>query len=85
MDVTVAISAERDQIFAGVVTQPAARANVMDLETIGTTAVLASPSIPFEHFGAEPAVGILVEAKPRPSLPNRFHAVFSTCRRNSIF
>ena len=32
----MAISAERDQIFVCVVTQPAARANVVDLETIGT-------------------------------------------------
>jgi hypothetical protein len=35
MDVAVAISAERDQIFVCVVTQLASRANVMNLETIG--------------------------------------------------
>ena len=34
MDVTVAISAERDQVFVSVVTQLASRANVVDLETI---------------------------------------------------
>ena len=33
MDVAVAISAERDQIFVCVVTQQASRANVMNLET----------------------------------------------------
>src|ERR1700719_4404569 len=44
MDVTVAISAERDQIFVYVVTQQASRANVVNLETIGSGAVLASPT-----------------------------------------
>ena len=38
MDVTVAIGAERDQILVCVVAQPAPRANVVDLKTIGTTA-----------------------------------------------
>ena len=41
MDVTVAISAERDQIFVCVVTQPASRAHVVDLEAIRTATVLA--------------------------------------------
>jgi hypothetical protein len=35
----MAISAERDQIFVCVVTLPAARANVVDLEVIGNPAV----------------------------------------------
>jgi hypothetical protein len=65
MDVTVAISTERDQIFVYVVTQQASRANVVNLETIGTAAVLASPSITFQHFGAEFAIRIWVEPKSR--------------------
>ena len=36
MGITVAISAERDQILGCVVTQSASRANVVDLEMIGT-------------------------------------------------
>ena len=35
MGITVAISAERDQIFVYVVTQTASRAHVVNLETIG--------------------------------------------------
>ena len=58
MDVTVAISAERDQIFVGVVTQQASRAEVVNLETIGTAAVLASPAVALQHFGAEFAIRI---------------------------
>jgi hypothetical protein len=65
MDVTVAISAERDQIFVGVVTEQASRANVMNLETIGTAAVLASPSVTLQHFSAEFAIRIWVQLKLR--------------------
>jgi hypothetical protein len=50
VDVAVAISTERDQIFVCVVTQPAPRAHVVDLETIGTAAVLASPAVTLQHF-----------------------------------
>jgi len=67
MDVTVAISAERDQIFVCVVTQQASRANVVDLETIGTAAVLASPAVTLQHFGAEFAIRIWVQPKSRSS------------------
>ena len=65
--VTVAISAERDQIFVSVVTEQASRANVMNLETIGTAAVLASPAIALQHFGAEFAIRIWVQPKSRSS------------------
>ena len=65
MGITVAISAERDQVFVSVVTQSASRANVVDLEAIGTTAVLASPSVTFQHFDAEFAIRICVESKSR--------------------
>jgi hypothetical protein len=67
MDVTVAISAERDQIFVCVVTQQASRANVVDLETIGTAAVLASPAVTLQHFGMEFAISSWVQPKPRSS------------------
>jgi hypothetical protein len=65
MDVTVAISAECDQILAYVTTQSAPRANVVDLKTIGTAAILASPAVAFQHFGVEFAIRIWVEPKPR--------------------
>jgi hypothetical protein len=67
MDVTVAISAERDQIFFCVVTQQASRAEVVNLETIGTAAVLASPAVALQHFGAEFVIRIWVQPKSRSS------------------
>jgi hypothetical protein len=65
VDVTVAISAERDQIFICIVTQSASRASVVDLETIRTATVLASPAVALQHFGAEFAIRIRVQPKPR--------------------
>ena len=67
MDVTVAIGAERDQIFICVVTQQASRANVMDLETIGSAAALASPVVTLQHFGSELAISFRVQPKSRSS------------------
>jgi hypothetical protein len=67
VDVTVAISAERHQIFICVVAQPASRVDVVDLETIGTAAVLASPSIAFQHLDATFAIRIRVEPNSRSS------------------
>ena len=73
MDVTVAISAERDQIFVLVVTQPASEANVVDLKTIGTATILASPAVAPQHLGVEFAIGIRVQPKPRPAWPKISH------------
>jgi len=67
VDPGVAISAERDQIFVCVVTEQASRAEVVNLETIGTAAVLASPAVTFQHFGVEFAISSWVQPKPRSS------------------
>ena len=64
MDVTVAISAKRDQIFICVITQSASRANVMDLKMIRAAAALASPAVTLQHFDAEFAVSLWVQPQP---------------------
>jgi CelD/BcsL family acetyltransferase involved in cellulose biosynthesis len=73
MDVAVAISAERDQIFVGVVTQSAPRVDVVDLKTIGAATGLASPAVALQHFGAEFAIRIRVQPKPRSPWPKISH------------
>jgi len=85
MDVAVAISAERDQIFIDIVTQPASRAEVVNLETSGTAAVLASPTVTLQHFGAELAIRIGIESKSRSSWSETIHWTFPICCANSIF
>ena len=67
MGITVAISAERDQIFVCVVTQLASRANVVDLKMTGAAAVLASPAVTLQHFDTEFAIRIRVQPKSRSS------------------
>jgi hypothetical protein len=69
----VAISAERNQIFVYIVTQQASRANVMDLKTIGTAAVLASPAVALQHFGTEFAIRTWVQPKSRSPWPEIIH------------
>jgi hypothetical protein len=85
MDVTVALSTERDQIFVCVVTQPAPRAEVVNLETIGTAAVLASPAVTHQYFGAERAIRIRLEPKSRSPWSEITHCTFPICCTNSIF
>ena len=60
VDVVVAVSAERDQIFICVVTQPASRVNVVNLKTIRATTALASPTVALQHFVVEFAIRIRV-------------------------
>jgi hypothetical protein len=65
MDVTVATSTKRNQIFICVITQSASRANVVHLKIIGTSARLASPTITLQHFDSEFAIRIRAQPKPR--------------------
>ena len=60
MGVSVAVSAERDQILVFVITQSAPRANVVDLKTIEAATGLASPAVALQDFGAEFAIKIRV-------------------------
>jgi hypothetical protein len=79
MGVTVAIGTERDQIFVCIVTQPASRANVMDLETIGDPAVLATPAVTLQYFGADFAIRIWIQPKSRPPWLEIIHWTFAIC------
>jgi hypothetical protein len=43
----------------------------VDLKSIGTATVLASPTITLQHFGAEFAIRIRVYEKARPTIDAR--------------
>jgi hypothetical protein len=58
MDFSMAGTAKYDEIFFGITSQGTARLNVMDLESLGTSASLASPAIAFEHLLAETLISI---------------------------
>ena len=56
MSGSVTARAERNEILFGVVSQPAARADVVDLKIARCAAVLAAPSIAREHLAGELAI-----------------------------
>jgi len=58
----VTARAERDEILLGVIPQPAARAEVVDLKILRRATILTAPPVAREHLAAELAIGL--EFKP---------------------
>jgi hypothetical protein len=50
MDLPMAGTAKRDEVFFHIAPQKAPGLPMMDLEILGTSAFLASPAIAFEHL-----------------------------------
>jgi hypothetical protein len=53
----VTAGAERNEILFGVISQPAARAEVVDLKILRCAAVLAAPSVACEHRAGALPIG----------------------------
>ena len=70
MTLTMAICAKGDQIFGSIIAKRATRTNMVHLKLFRGTAILASPTIPFEDIVTKLVIGISVESKPRLSLPH---------------
>lgn len=64
MDLSMAYTAKRDEIFFYIACQEAPRLNVMDLEILGTSASLASPAIALEYLPAQPLISRSLQTKP---------------------
>ena len=60
-------TAQSDEILFHIVAQVASSLNVMDMEILRASALLASPAIAREHLLTKRPIEILVQAKPRPS------------------
>ena len=65
----VASGAEGDQILLRIVSQLAARIDVVNLELGKTPTVLAAPAITLQHPKVELLVSLRLEPPPRPSGP----------------
>ena len=65
MGFTVATAAECNEVLGDVISEQASRANVMDLEIVWASAVLASPSVSLQDLSTEFAVGIGIQPEPR--------------------
>jgi len=66
MDLAVASIAQRNEVFLDIISHQASRANMVDLEIVWASAVLASPSVALQDLPAEFGVGIRIQSKPRP-------------------
>jgi hypothetical protein len=53
MSSSVTAGAERNEIFFGIVSQAAARTDVVHLKVLSSSAVLASPLVACEHLADE--------------------------------
>ena len=82
MGFLVAPGAEGGEVGLGIVTQTAARVEVMNLEVSRATAALAAPAVSLQHLLAELAVGFRVEAKPGPPWVQASHEAFLSCSKN---
>ena len=65
MDIPMAYTAKRYEIFFHIVSQTTPLLDVMDLEIFRTSASLASPAIAFEYLLPEVPIIIVVQAKLR--------------------
>jgi hypothetical protein len=83
--ILVTADAQCYQIFEGVVSQPAPGLNVMHLEVLGRSAVLAFPAVPLEHLFSKLVVSLPIESKAGPSLAQGSHEAFRNPSRNVTF
>jgi hypothetical protein len=85
MNVAMAATAKGDKVLRDIISQQASRANMVDLEIVWASAVLASPAIALQDLPAKFAVGIWIQPKPRLLSSYRVHEAFRTSSKNSFF
>ena len=56
MNIVMAVGAERNQIFIRIIAKPAAEANVVNLEILRGSAMLAPPAITLEYLCANSTI-----------------------------
>jgi hypothetical protein len=83
MDFSMAGTAKCDEIFFDITSQGTAGLNVMDLEILGSPALLTSPAIAPQHLPAKLLIGILVQAEPALSRDARSHDACGIRSKNS--
>ena len=82
MDTPVARGAEGDEVWLGVVAEPAPRLDVVDLEVSRPAAGLAAPTIPLQYLLAKSTVGLRVEPEAGAAWVQASHEAFLNCSKN---
>lgn len=70
----MAFTTQGDEVLLRIVTQAAPRTNVMHLELVAASAILAVPTVALKHLAVEQLVGLPREAKTRTFLTLHFYA-----------
>ena len=73
MGFLMALRAEGNQIFRGVITESAPRLNVVDLKICRLSAELAVPAVPLQYFTAEFAISLRLKLQAWPFGSNHRH------------
>ena len=76
MGLSVAWSAQGDEIFLRIIPEQTSRTNMMDLKVTRRTTVLATPSISLEHPFPQLPVRPLIEPQPRLFSPRKACHIF---------
>jgi hypothetical protein len=79
----MACATKCDEVLFHIGSQQATRLHVMDLQILGTSALLASPAITLEHLLRTLPIGIRVQAKPGLSWDLWIHEAFGIRSKNS--
>ena len=82
MQLLVTPGTESDQVLFGIVSQPAAQVDVVDLEVGAPAAVLAAPAIALQHLLAQLTIGLRVEPEPGAAREQASHDAFLSCSKN---
>ena len=85
VDFSVAGGAERNEIFFCVVSQSAARFEVVDFDASQRAAELAAPAVTREHLLAEFLVGFPFEPQAWAFLVQPAHEAVRICSKSSCF
>jgi len=83
--IPVTAGAKCYQIFEGVVSQSTPRLDVMNVEILRRSAVLASPAVALEDLFAKFVVSLAIQSKARSLLTQRTHEAFCSLSRKVTF
>ena len=81
----MAARTKRDQVVAGVVSEFASQAKVVDMQIRRTPTLLAPPSVSLQYVSAQLTIGIRIETNPGAFGSQGIHDAFRTSARNSAF
>jgi hypothetical protein len=81
----MAANAQRNEVCFGIVSEAAARVDVVNLKVSETSTILAPPSVPLEHLAPQFSIGPWAKLESRASVMRPAHDATRVRSRNSCF